>query len=250
MLVRKSTGFWFSDNDLPIGLNFLYPFSLILQNHQNKKIKKMWWMELTFLAHLSWKFKWAFLIACCLSSSIRLKPFHIFNFFSRTSGPIWTKLGTKHLWVKGIQICSNEGPCPFPRGDNSEIVKLNWKYFKIFFSRITGPIWTKLSTKHPWVERIQVCSNAGPSPSPRGENSENVKLNWKYFKIVFSRTTGPIWTKLCTKHLWVERIKVCSNEGPRSFPRGDNNEIVKLNWKYFKIFLIFHMSISCDKTFP
>ena len=36
--------------------------------------------------------------------------FHIFIFFSRTTGPISTKLGTKHPWVKGIQVCSNEGP--------------------------------------------------------------------------------------------------------------------------------------------
>ena len=25
-----------------------------------------------------------------------------------------------HPWVKGIQDYSNEGPCPFPRGDNYE----------------------------------------------------------------------------------------------------------------------------------
>ena len=30
--------------------------------------------------------------------------------FSRTNGPISTKLGTKHHWVKGIQVCSNEEP--------------------------------------------------------------------------------------------------------------------------------------------
>ena len=28
----------------------------------------------------------------------------------RLSGPISTKLGTKHPWVKGIQVCSNEEP--------------------------------------------------------------------------------------------------------------------------------------------
>ena len=27
--------------------------------------------------------------------------------------------------VKGIQVCSNEGPRPFPRGDNFEIVKIH-----------------------------------------------------------------------------------------------------------------------------
>ena len=34
-----------------------------------------------------------------------------------------TKLCTKHPWVMGIQFCSNEGSCPFPRGDNYEKVK-------------------------------------------------------------------------------------------------------------------------------
>ena len=45
-------------------------------------------------------------------------------FFSRTTEPISTKLGTKHPWVKGIQVCSNEGPYPFPRGDNYKIAKI------------------------------------------------------------------------------------------------------------------------------
>ena len=29
--------------------------------------------------------------------------------FSRTTEPISTKLDTKHPWIKGIQVCSNEG---------------------------------------------------------------------------------------------------------------------------------------------
>ena len=28
-----------------------------------------------------------------------------------------------HPWVKGIQVYSNEGPRPFPRGGNNEIAK-------------------------------------------------------------------------------------------------------------------------------
>jgi hypothetical protein len=35
--------------------------------------------------------------------------FYIFYFFSRTAGPILTRLGTNHPWVKGIQVCSKEG---------------------------------------------------------------------------------------------------------------------------------------------
>ena len=45
----------------------------------------------------------------------------------RTTGPISTKLGIKHPWVKGIQVCSNDGPRPLPRGDNYEISKIHWQ---------------------------------------------------------------------------------------------------------------------------
>jgi hypothetical protein len=40
-----------------------------------------------FLAHLSWKLKWAFLIAGCPSSLSICKLLH-FDFFCRTTGPI------------------------------------------------------------------------------------------------------------------------------------------------------------------
>ena len=46
-------------------------------------------------------------------------------FFSGTTGIISTKVGTKHPWVTGIQVCSNEGPRPIPRGDNCEIAKIH-----------------------------------------------------------------------------------------------------------------------------
>ena len=46
----------------------------------------------------------------------------------------------------------------------------------------------------------------------------------------FSRTTGSILTKLDKNHPWVKGIHVCSNEGLRRFPRGDN-KITKIhNW--------------------
>ena len=46
---------------------------------------------------------------------------------SKLTGPISTKLGTKHSWVKGIQVCSNEGPWrPFPRElSDNEIGKIH-----------------------------------------------------------------------------------------------------------------------------
>ena len=83
--------------------------------------------------------------------------------FSRTIEPITIKLGTKHPWVKWIQVCSKEGPHPFPRGDNYEIVKIHYRNLKILVSKTTGSISTKIGTKHPWVKGIQDSSNKGPA---------------------------------------------------------------------------------------
>ena len=52
-----------------------------------------------FLAHLCWNLKWAFLITRWTLSvrlCVCLYFFHFFIFFSRTTGPVSTKLGTKH----------------------------------------------------------------------------------------------------------------------------------------------------------
>ena len=106
---------------------------------------------------------------------------------------------------------------PFSREDNYKIVKIHWRNLKLFFSRRTGPISTKLGTKHPWMKGIQVCSNERPCPFLKGNNYEIAKIHWRNLKIFFSRTTKPISTKLGTKHPWVKGIQVCSNEGPAFF---------------------------------
>ena len=162
---------------------------------------------------------------------MKIHWWHLKIFFSRTTNPFSTKLGTKHPWVKGIQVYSNKGPFAFPRADNYEIAKIHLQNLKIFFSRTTEPFSTKLDTKHPWVKGIQVYSNEGPHPSPRGDNNEIAKIHWRNSKIFFSRTTELISTKLGTKHPCVKGIQVCSNEGPRPFSRGDNCEIAKIDWR-------------------
>jgi hypothetical protein len=53
---------------------------------------------------------------------------------------------------------------------------MGWDHLKIFFSRITGLILTRLCTSHPFGKGIQVCSNEGDNPSPRGDNGKRVKL--------------------------------------------------------------------------
>ena len=126
---------------------------------------------------------------------------HLKIFFSRTTGPILTRLGTNHPLVKGIQVCSNEEERPSPRGDNSKRVKIHQHFFKIF-SRTSWPNSIKLNTNYPWMKEIQVCSIKGPGPLQRGDNQKNVKIGWGHLKIFFSRTTGPILTRLGTNHPW------------------------------------------------
>ena len=127
-----------------------------------------------------------FLSVVCLST------FHIFIFFSRTTGPISTKLGTNHPFKKGIQVCSNEWPHPFRKGDNSKTIKIILKNLKNFIFRTTGSISTKLGTKHAWVVVIQVCSNEGPHPSPSGYNIEIVKCALIYLCLTLSKGDNSI----------------------------------------------------------
>ena len=90
---------------------------------------------------------------CPLSVVIFLKTFQNIFVLSRTTGLISTKLGTS-LGVRDPGLLKME-PRPFPR----KLAKKFIDYLKIF--RTTGPISTKLHTKHPWVIGIQVPSNEG-----------------------------------------------------------------------------------------
>jgi hypothetical protein len=79
------------------------------------------------------------------------------------------------------------------------------------------------------VNGIQGCSNKGPGPLLRGDNHKNVKMGWGHLKI-FSRTTGPILTRLGINHLCAEEIQVCPNEGNCPSPRGDNFKRVEIHY--------------------
>jgi hypothetical protein len=62
----------------------------------------------------------------------------------------------------------------------------------------------------------------------KGEkNNKNPKIGRGHLKI-FSKTTVPILTRLCTKHTWAKGIQNCTNERKTPFPRGDNSERVKI----------------------
>ena len=139
-------------------------------------------------------------------------------FFSRTTGPILTKLGTNHPWVKGIRVCPNEGPRPFWTGDNNKKVKMYWQDLTIFSSRTTGPIPTKHITKHHLVNRSQVYSNEWPHPFPRGENFKIVKLLFKnLWKPSSLESLGQFQPNLAQSILWWKGFKFVQMNGPVLF---------------------------------
>ena len=60
--------------------------------------------------------------------SVCLSVCKLFTFLSSSPEPpgqFPPNLAPKHPWVKGLQICSNEGSCPVPRGHNQEIAKIH-----------------------------------------------------------------------------------------------------------------------------
>ena len=131
---------------------------------------------------------------------IRRRRVHIFVFFSRTTRPISTNLGT----------------CKAPLGEGSSSFFFKWRafskggqkyiHFTIFFSRTTQRISTKLGTNHPWVKGNSSWFKWWDTPLSKGTNpdpNEIAKIYWRNLKIAFYRTIGTISTKLCTKHSWV-----------------------------------------------
>jgi hypothetical protein len=81
--------------------------------------------------------------------------FYIFDFFSRTTGPILTRFGRNHLWGKGIQNCINEGQYPCPRGDNSKRGKMYTEIKKKSFLEPASQFQLLGATcNHPWVKGI------------------------------------------------------------------------------------------------
>jgi hypothetical protein len=112
--------------------------------------------------------------------------FHIFLlfFFSSPELKAQVSFSDRPLSVVCLAVCLS-------------VCLLNIYIFDFF--RTAGPISTRLGTKHPWAKGIQNCTNEGQPPSPRGDNSERVKIYWKLLKIFF-RTSRPISIKLGTNH--------------------------------------------------
>ena len=140
----------------------------------------------------------------------------------------WHK-ASLYVGIQGIQVCSNEGPHPFPSGDNYEIANMHWR--KSSCPESQGQFQPNLEQSI-----LRLRANEEPSPFQRGVYYEIAKINWRHLKIFFSRTTEPI--SKGTKHPWVKEIQFYSNDGLCPFSREDNFEIANMHWRYIKVFFL------------
>ena len=97
-----------------------------------KLINYLQWYYLSiFLAHLSWKHKWAFMITCCPSSvclSVRPSVYRLFTFSSCSQEPLGQfqqNLAQCILGWRGFKFIQMKGPAFFPRIDNLEIANIS-----------------------------------------------------------------------------------------------------------------------------
>ena len=99
--------------------------------------------------------------------------FHFFIFFSRTTGPISTKLGkTRHPWEKGFKFLYRQDHVLF-KGDiiGKQRKCIHLTKFKILL------VQNHNGAKHPWEKGIQVCSNEWRHLFSRRDNSEIKKIH-------------------------------------------------------------------------
>lgn len=97
-------------------------------------------INLIVIVHLSWKVKRGFLIAC-FPSSVRRSFCKYFPFSTYSLKPMSQfepNLARTITWQR-------------IRGDDCNVVKLNWQLLKIFF-RTLGKVLTSFGTKHPWFK--------------------------------------------------------------------------------------------------
>ena len=106
----------------------------------------------------------------------------LFTFSSSSPDPLGQfqpNLAQSILWWRGFKFVQMKGPAFFKGIYIYEVAKIHSRNKKIFFSRVTEPISTKLVTMHLWMMRTQVCSNEGPHLLSRGDNKEIAKILWQ-----------------------------------------------------------------------
>ena len=114
---------------------------------------------------------------------------------------ISSKLGPLHHWEKGVQVSSKKDENIFQRGI-LETYQYALTTLKLFFSRTSSLNQSNLAQTIIW-ERTSSSLNERSCLFFRGDNNDNLKMNWELLKIF--RTTKPNSTSLDTEHHLVEK---------------------------------------------
>jgi hypothetical protein len=73
-------------------------------------------------------------------------------------------------------------------------------------------------------------------PSPRGDNSERVKMHGHFLKNFVLQNQQAKFNQTWYKLSLGEWYSNCSNKGPGPLQRGDNHKNVKMGWGHLKTF--------------
>ena len=131
-------------------------------------------------------------------------------FFSRTTGPISTKLGMKHRGLEYYNVFINHD------------LWMALTYFRARSTKVARAFeWGKLLKCHlkgkscrTWANGLKV-GNSEKNLDPRGWSAptqgQYTCILQKYTKIFFSETTWPIKAQFYRKHLWEGGINVFIN---------------------------------------
>lgn len=89
--------------------------------------------------------------------------------FSRTTEPIPSIPGIKHLWERGIYVYWNDGQATFLKGDNN---KVHGRNRKLFFSGTAGPIQSSFAKSIHGEMELKFVQVKVVSFFPKGDNKE------------------------------------------------------------------------------
>ena len=140
-------------------------------------------------------------------------------FISRTTVQTSTKLETKYFRVKGIQL---------------EIVKM--KDHALFQGIIMK--------QGEYIFKILLTPTSISINTPR--YILVVKMHWQHLKVFFSRTTGPISTKLCTNFPWVREFKFVQIKDYLILKK----ELLIISFSLCESLFIDWNSFSCERCWP
>ena len=125
--------------------------------------------------------------------------------------------------------------------------------FFLFFSRTTGPILTKLVTKHPWVKEWSESSFFYEKPK---FDIRYTKIHWQNIKTCLIQNHLSNFNKFGKKHSWMKGVLVCLNEEPHPLTTTKNiDKIINLirqnHWtlgdsRFWFLLMLFH---TCNRSF-